>query len=423
MNGQIEMISIEDIIPNRFQPRLNFDDKALNELANSIKQHGLIQPLVLRKLDNKYEIISGERRYRAAQMAGLAEVPAVVRILTDQESAELAVAENVQRQDLSPIEEAKSYQRLLDTNINDHSELSQKLGISEQDVEKKMKLLGLATPVQEALLNKKISERHARSLLKLTDESDQIEMLNRIINNRLTVKQTDEAIKEMLSKIEIEPLKAGETPVGIESVSGLDEAQDLYPSQNEAPSESKPAVDINSLLMTETESENKESTLNPFASYSSPSTTQDQDVLNMLSSSDGSNSEVISNESSNKEEVNVPVDLFATPNTSSEPSNTSNMNIPINNSNNFNSQINPFQETEILDLSMDSEQKKEEKNMYENNVQIKENGNNDIIEHDLNSVITKARDFKNIIEAAGFVVETEEYDFAETYQITFKIQK
>ena len=114
MNKEIVMVRLSDIIPNRFQPRLSFDEDALNELAASIKEHGIIQPLILRDLGNKYEIIAGERRYKAALIAGVLEVPAVVGQMDDQTSAELALIENIQRKDLSAIEEAKSYKKTLD---------------------------------------------------------------------------------------------------------------------------------------------------------------------------------------------------------------------------------------------------------------------------------------------------------------------
>lgn len=112
MNKEVVMVRLTDIIPNRFQPRLTFDEEALNELANSIREHGIIQPLILRDLGSKYEIIAGERRYKAATLAGLTEVPAIVGAMDDQTSAELALIENIQRKDLSAIEEAKSYKKI-----------------------------------------------------------------------------------------------------------------------------------------------------------------------------------------------------------------------------------------------------------------------------------------------------------------------
>lgn len=195
---QVQEIFIEDIIPNRFQPRLTFDEKALQELSDSIKVHGVIQPLVLRKVGNKYEIIAGERRYKASCMAGLKKVPAIVRELTDNESAEIALIENIQRKNLSSIEEAQSYKNLLERGYLTQEALAQKLGVSQSTIANKLRLLNLCDEVQNALLNEQISERHARSLLQITNPDDQKKMLNRITKERLTVKQLDNEIKKML---------------------------------------------------------------------------------------------------------------------------------------------------------------------------------------------------------------------------------
>ena len=195
-NEQVQQIFVEDIIPNRFQPRLTFDEKALKELSDSIKVHGVIQPLVLRKVGNKYEIIAGERRYKASCMAGLTKVPAIVRELTDNESAEIALIENVQRKNLSSIEEAKSYKNLLDRGYLTQDELAKKIGVSQSTVANKMRLLNLCDEVQDALLNEKISERHARSLLQIDSPDEQKRLLDRIIKERLTVKQLDSIIKK-----------------------------------------------------------------------------------------------------------------------------------------------------------------------------------------------------------------------------------
>ncbi len=190
-------VPIEDIIPNRFQPRLSFDESSLKELADSIKQHGIIQPLVLRKVQDKYEIIAGERRYKAAMMAGLASVPAIITSLDDNASAEVAIVENIQRKDLTAIEEARSYQALLDKGYMNQETLAKKMGLSQSAISNKLRLLSLDEEVQDAVLNEKISERHARSLLKIKDNEEQKQMLKRIINERLTVKQLEEEIKKM----------------------------------------------------------------------------------------------------------------------------------------------------------------------------------------------------------------------------------
>lgn len=200
-NAEIEktilQVPIEDIIPNRFQPRLAFDDASLSDLALSIKQHGIIQPLVLRRKNDKYEIIAGERRFKAAKLAGLASVPAVISNLDDNASAEVAIVENIQRKDLTAIEEAKSYQSLLDKGYMTQDELARKMGLSQSAISNKLRLLTLDESVQEAILAEKISERHARTLLKVPSHEKQKELLNKIINERLTVKQLEDAIKNM----------------------------------------------------------------------------------------------------------------------------------------------------------------------------------------------------------------------------------
>ena len=197
MESQILQVPIEDIIPNRFQPRLSFDDASLADLASSIKQHGIIQPLVLRRKNDKYEIIAGERRFKAAKMAGLVSVPAVISNLDDNESAEVAIVENIQRKDLTAIEEARSYQALLDKGYMTQDELARKMGLSQSAISNKLRLLTLDEAVQEAILAEKISERHARTLLKVPSHEKQRELLNKVINERLTVKQLEDEIKNI----------------------------------------------------------------------------------------------------------------------------------------------------------------------------------------------------------------------------------
>ncbi len=184
-------VAVEDIIPNRFQPRLVFDDASLKDLAASIKTHGIIQPLVLRRLGDKYEIVAGERRYRAAMIAGLTSVPAVLAKIDDKTSAEVAISENVQRRELNPLEEAKSYDALLKVGYMTKEMLAQKMGIPVSVLEGKLKLLTLPKEVQDALLAGKISERHARSLMKLKETNEQIKWLHNIIEKRLNVKDLE----------------------------------------------------------------------------------------------------------------------------------------------------------------------------------------------------------------------------------------
>lgn len=201
MNREIMEISVEDIIPNRFQPRLTFDTDALNELANSIREHGIIQPLVVRRLQDKYEIIAGERRYKAATLIGMKKVPCIIMNLNDNESAEVAVIENIQRKEMTPLEEAKSFKKILDKGYLTQEELAKRMGKSQSSVANKLRLLNLDEVVQDAILEGKISERHARSLLKIDNKQEQRNVLSEIINNRLTVRQTDDLIKQKYGNV------------------------------------------------------------------------------------------------------------------------------------------------------------------------------------------------------------------------------
>ena len=215
LDQTVVQVHIEDIIPNRFQPRLNFDEQALQELADSIKEHGIIQPLVLRKLGDKYEIIAGERRYKAATLAGLSTVPAVISNIDDNKAAEVAIVENVQRKNLTAIEEARSYKNLLDKGYLTQEGLARKMGLSQPAIANKLRLLNLDDEVQQALLDEKISERHARTLLTIPDKESQKEWLHRIINERLTVRQLDTELKKSNTKIDPTAIEEDETDGGV----------------------------------------------------------------------------------------------------------------------------------------------------------------------------------------------------------------
>ncbi len=234
-NMQVLNIPIEDIIPNRFQPRLSFDEAGLRELASSIKEHGIIQPLVLRRLQDKYEIIAGERRYKAAKMAGLTSVPAIISEMDDKKSAEVAIVENVQRRDLSSIEEAKSYKTLLDKGYLTQEELAKKMGLSQSAISNKLRLLSLSPSVQEALIEGKISERHARSLLVLERKEDQDEWLQKLINERLTVKELDKKLESFKKKIGEEDIPIIEISPNIEEIK--EKATDINAFNNIEPIE------------------------------------------------------------------------------------------------------------------------------------------------------------------------------------------
>ena len=202
---EVVQIYLDDIIPNRFQPREVFDEKALKELAVSIKEHGVIQPIIVRNVNGKYEIIAGERRYKASALAGLTKIPAIVRDLDDKESSKVALLENLQRKNLNPIEEARTYQKILELDQMTQEELAKTMGKSQSAVANKIRLLSLSEDVQQALLKEEISERHARALINIPDAKKQKEMLKKVIAEKMSVRVLEEEIKKMYPKEEEEP--------------------------------------------------------------------------------------------------------------------------------------------------------------------------------------------------------------------------
>jgi ParB family chromosome partitioning protein len=204
---EVVYLYLDDIIPNRFQPRELFDERALKELALSIREHGVIQPIIVRKIGTKYEIIAGERRYKASTLAGLTKIPAIIRNLDDKESSKVALIENLQRKDLTPIEEARTYQKILDIDNMTQEELAKSMGKSQSAVSNKLRLLTLSNKIQDALLNEKISERHARSLLNIKDEKERERLTDIIIERKLSVKDLDNLIKNGEESIAIKDEK------------------------------------------------------------------------------------------------------------------------------------------------------------------------------------------------------------------------
>ncbi len=201
---QVVQLYLDDIIPNRFQPREVFDEKALKELAVSIKEHGVIQPIIVRNVKGKYEIIAGERRYKASALAGLTKIPAIIRDLDDKESSKVALLENLQRKNLTPIEEARTYQKILEIDEMTQDELAKTMGKSQSSVANKLRLLSLPDEVQDSLLKEQISERHARALLNIPESHKQTEMLKKIIANKMSVRAVEDEIKQLYPKADEE---------------------------------------------------------------------------------------------------------------------------------------------------------------------------------------------------------------------------
>lgn len=194
---QVIDVNVEQIMPNRYQPRDNIDRQKLESLAASIKKYGMIQPIILRKIGNMYEIVVGGRRFEASLLAGNKQVPAIIVNISDNDMASLTLTENMQRQELSPIEEAKSYKKLQDENSLSISDIAVQTGKSEEIIMNKLKLLTLAPEVQSALINNMISEGHAKLLIKIPSHEKQVEVLNKIINDRLPVKETNNYINNL----------------------------------------------------------------------------------------------------------------------------------------------------------------------------------------------------------------------------------
>lgn len=191
-------LPVAEIQPNPFQPRVYFDPAQLEELANSIRQYGVLQPVIVRLVDEKYQLVSGERRFRASMLAGRETIPALLRQLGDREVAEMALIENLQREDLNYFEEAEGYARLIQEFQITQEEVARKMGKSQPTVANKLRLLHISERVRREISVDVITERHVRSLLKLKNEEQQLEVLNRIYKNNLNVRQTDELIENML---------------------------------------------------------------------------------------------------------------------------------------------------------------------------------------------------------------------------------
>lgn len=191
------LLKINDIEPNRNQPRKKFNEDALQELSESIKQFGVIQPLVVQKRDDYYEIIAGERRWRASKLAGIKEVPVIIKDYSEQEIVEIALIENIQREDLNPIEEAQAYRRLIDEYDLKQDELAERISKSRTAITNSMRLLKLSDDVQQMLIEDMISSGHARALLSIEDKEQQYQLALKIMDEKLSVRETEKLVKQL----------------------------------------------------------------------------------------------------------------------------------------------------------------------------------------------------------------------------------
>ena len=399
---KIYYIPIEDIIPNRFQPRLAFDERELNELANSIIKYGVIQPIVLRNIGDKYEIIAGERRYKASCLAGLKKVPAIINNTDDNTSAEIALLENLQRKNLSVIEEAQSYKKLMDRGFT-QEEIASKLGISQSSIANKMRLLNLPKDVQNALLYNKISERHARSLLSLPDADMQRNLLNKIISEKLTVKQTEEEISAILNRNkEQEPL-----PEDIQRFLKIEPRTE----SKEALLGDKQVEEYLDIKVPEVVK------IEPEAKATMTEYTDNTEIINPFQQTNGSNvnvmptsfdKEAYSYEIDNSKDLSPVVEESSVPNTSTSVVNPTN-NIQNNSVNNVG--VN-------TPNTIQYEEEPEEVEKIDKNSLLEEDGS-----VNLPNVINKVRDFINSLDEISDLITTSELDLTDTYQIIIEIDK
>lgn len=197
------LIPINEIEPNKKQPRKHFDEDSLQELADSIKQHGVIQPLIVQKKDKYFEIIAGERRWRAAKLAGLKMVPVIIKNYSSQEIVEIALIENIQREDLNPIEEALAYQNLIKEFNLKQDEVAEKVSKSRTAITNTMRLLKLDSRVQQMLIDDMISGGHARALLAIEDEELQYQVAMRVFDGKLSVRETEKLVKKIIKEAEV----------------------------------------------------------------------------------------------------------------------------------------------------------------------------------------------------------------------------
>lgn len=202
------LININEIEPNKKQPRKGFDEDAIQELADSIKKYGVIQPLILQRKNNFYEIIAGERRWRAARLAGLKEIPAIIKDYTPQETLEIALVENIQREDLNPIEEAKAFRNLIDEFNLKHDEVAERLSKSRVTITNALRLLKLDERVQQMVIDGMLSNGHARTLLSIEEGDLQFKMAMRAFDEKLSVRETEKLIRKINTQKAMETVAA-----------------------------------------------------------------------------------------------------------------------------------------------------------------------------------------------------------------------
>jgi len=436
---EIVQLYLDDIIPNRFQPREIFDEKALKELAISIKEHGVIQPIIVRRVNGKYEIIAGERRYKATALAGLTKIPAIIRDLDDKESSKVALLENLQRKNLNPIEEARTYQKILEIDQMTQEELAKTMGKSQSAVANKIRLLTLPDEIQESLLKEQISERHARSLLNVEDPNKQKELLKKVIDTKMSVRALEEEIKglgntaETTKKEEIPAPASEQIPSQAAFVNSkpltpttdLPEDKSNYGKVTIAPPEGEENNMSNKFINygeIDKEEDNIESTFNLPPSTTNVDINRIKETATDINPKRGGTADLDSLLNLGNPTSSKPTNQFITPAeriVKTDPGenfierNSDYFKMPeFSSMNNESSIINSMDNNMFISRKEESSPVKngEENNFEEGNITIEE-------------ASKKIRDLITTLKEHGIKINTDEMNFDKSYQIIIKIDK
>ena len=436
---EVVYLYLDDIIPNRFQPREIFEERPLKELAVSIKEHGVIQPIIVRKVNDKYEIIAGERRYKASALAGLTKIPAIIRDLDDKESSKVALLENLQRKNLNPIEEAKTYQKILELDQMTQEELAKTMGKSQSAVANKLRLLSLPEEIQEALLKENISERHARSLLNIENVEEQKEMLKKVIDNKMTVRQLEDEIKgKNKDDGVVESMRETDELLSIPSAKDIPSAANFIPINPIAPNFNGENNDNNTPILTnmptiemEEDNEDDEPKFINFGDIKRNDIEENESILESPTIDIEKLKENTSDIVSNKEQGLDDLLKIGEPVVSIE-----------NNDNDFKF-FSPAREAIRNSEKDQNEDKKEDyfeapdlvsvdlpDSIQTNNINSVALGNSEIIEqispssrNSINEAIEIIRNSLEKIQEMGIKVEKDEMSLENSYQIVIKIEK
>lgn len=437
LENEVSYIKLDDIIPNRFQPREVFDETALNELADSIRAHGVIQPIIVRQVDNKYEIIAGERRYKASALAGLTKIPAIVRNFDDKKSSIVAYIENSQRRNVSPIEEARTADRILKSNNMTQEQLANELGISQSALANRLRLLSLPMEVQEALMKNEISERHARSLLTVKEPMKQIELLNLVRDNKMTVRELEGKIKDMYGNNDSNMQFVNNTlgndfnsvpnsnqPVNNDNNDFLNFISDFDPSKYEKNNNTSDVSNVESVSVSETNNNDFMSFLNNY----NPPMENVVDTPSVVNNNQETNNDFM-NFLNN---YNPPMDIQETPNVevveNETVSDTSNdfLNL-VNGYDNVNTTPTPSNQPVINEVvppvtSRFNINRAQQPMYVENDVRYQDT-TKPIMYNSVDAIINELSNTINKIKNSKYKVDTDEINFDDVYQITIKIDK